>query len=428
MAEEVGVLNFLRMLQMTLMNLSCHAFRSLLAALGVVLGVGAVVAMMAISEGGRRESIARIRAMGIDNIVIRSVKPTQEGQSETSSSQGNVNIYGIKAKDTIHMLTTFENIGKIVPVRDMQQRLFANGRRTGIRMMATVPEFLSITFSQQADSRGRWLTDLDEVRCNPICVLGVDAARTIFGIRDPLGQTISVGGGSFKVVGLLRNQRGAKLAGQYDLNNLVYIPFATGNAVFGDLLPVEGSMRERVGVDYDFLYIKVDDVNYLPDTVKRLRNYLDTTRDTRDFEVQVPYELLLQEEATQRVFSIVMGSIAAISLLVGGIGIMNIMLANIFERTREIGTRRALGARKRDILFQFLLESTILTALGGGVGLTLGILIARLVEHFAHMNTAITMPSVVVSLAVSIFTGVIFGTYPAWKAANLDPIEALRHE
>ena len=187
-------------------------------------------------------------------------------------------------------------------------------------------------------------------------------------------------------------------------------------------------MRERVGVDYDFLYIKVDDVNYLPDTVKRLRNYLDTTRDTRDFEVQVPYELLLQEEATQRVFSIVMGSIAAISLLVGGIGIMNIMLANIFERTREIGTRRALGARKRDILFQFLLESTILTALGGGVGLTLGILIARLVEHFAHMNTAITMPSVVVSLAVSIFTGVIFGTYPAWKAANLDPIEALRHE
>jgi len=230
------------------------------------------------------------------------------------------------------------------------------------------------------------------------------------------------------VVGILDNPRGARLAGQYDLGNLVYIPFATGNAVFGAMLPAEGSPHERVGVDYDFLYIKVISVDSLPDTVKRLRNYLGTTRDTRDFEVQVPYELLLQEEATQRVFRIVMGSIAAISLLVGGIGIMNIMLANILERTREIGTRRALGARKRDILFQFLLESTILTGLGGGIGLALGAAIARLVEHFARMNTAVTLPSVGVSLAVSVFTGVIFGTYPAWKAATLDPIEALRHE
>ncbi len=422
------MLNFIRMLQGTLLNLSCHVFRSILAALGVVLGVGAVVAMMAISEGGRRESIARIRAMGIDNIVVRSVKPTQEGESQNNANQSSVALYGLKAKDVAHLLATFENIRQIVPVRDMQQRLFAAGRRTAVRMMATTPEFLGMTFSEQSDPRGRWLTDVDELRRNPVCVVGGDAARTLFGIRDPLGQTLSAGGGTFKVVGILRNPRGAKLAGQYDLDNLVYIPFATGNAVFGAMLPVEGSLRERVGVDYDFLYIKVLSVESLPDTVKRLRNYLETTRDTRDFEVQVPYELLLQEEATQRVFRIVMGSIAAISLLVGGIGIMNIMLANIFERTREIGTRRALGARKRDILFQFLLESTILTGLGGGIGLSLGVAIARLVEHFARMNTAVTLPSVGVSLAVSIFTGVVFGTYPAWKAATLDPIEALRHE
>ncbi len=422
------MLTILRMLHMTFLNLSCHAFRAFLAALGVVLGVSAVVAMMAISEGGRRESIDRIRAMGIDNIVIRSVKPTQENEPQTTSRSTTITDYGLKAKDVAHMLATFENIRQIVPIRDMQQRIFVGGLRSNVRMMATSPEFLAMTFSELDDSRGRWIADFDESRRNPVCVVGVDAARTLFGIGDPLNQTVSAGGGTFQVVGVLRNSRGAKLAGQYDLNNLVFIPFATGNAVYGSMIPVEGSRRERVSVDYDFLYIKVIAVESITDTVKRLRAYLDKTRETRDFEVQVPYELMLQEEATQRIFRIVMGSIAAISLLVGGIGIMNIMLANIFERTREIGTRRALGAKKRDILLQFLLESTILTALGGGIGLSLGIAIARLVEHFAQMRTAVTLPSVIISLAVSIITGMVFGTYPASKAANLDPIEALRHE
>lgn len=421
---------FLRMLQVTFLNLSCHAFRAFLAALGVVLGVGAVVAMMAISEGARRESIDRIRAMGIDNIVIRSVKP-RTGEVSAEGMQSSTVDYGLKKNDLVHLENTFQNVKNLVPVRDFQQKIYdGHGRLTDVRMMGTTPDFLNVTFSQQRDKRGRWLTAVDAENKTPVCVVGVEAARKLFGIEDPLEQSVAAGGFTFRVVGLLDNPRGGRLAGVYDLRNIVYVPLSTANALYGQSIMRRNSRTsmEHFKIEYDYLYVKVADVDQLGNTVARLRSFLNTTHEVTDYEIQVPYELMLAEEATQRVFKIVMGSIAAISLLVGGIGIMNIMLANIFERTREIGTRRALGAKKHDILLQFLLESTVLTGLGGGAGLALGLIIAFAVQYFAQMRTDVTMLSVCVSLGVSICTGMIFGTYPAWKAANLDPIEALRHE
>ena len=184
--------------------------------------------------------------------------------------------------------------------------------------------------------------------------------------------------------------------------------------------------KDYQAVEADFVYVRVDDLNYLENTADRIRTYLEETHEITDYTISVPYELLLTEKATQRVFTVVMGSIAAISLLVGGIGIMNIMLANIYERTKEIGTLRALGAPRRTILIQFLFEAITLTGLGGILGVGIGLLIAALIKHTADMPTIVTPLSVTVALTVSVLTGVVFGTHPAWKAASLSPIEALR--
>lgn len=416
-----------RVLSMTVSGLMTHAFRAFLAALGVVLGVGAVVSMLAISEGARKESLDQITAMGIENIVLQSVKPPP-GAESTSEQSSYLESYGITSVDADHILATFENVKMVVPVRNMLRQVRARGKLTDIHVMATAPEFLSITRSRLQDNRSRFITEFDCRETKAVCVIGSQAARTLIGFEDPIGHHVTVGGISFQIVGILHNDHGSKLSGVHDLNHLIYVPYEAGNALFGKAIMDPARRWQLSKVEMDNVYITVKDVGQLRNTVSRLRAYLGATHDTLDYRLLVPFELMKQKEATQRIFSIVMASIAAISLLVGGIGIMNIMLANIYERTREIGTRRAVGAKKKDILYQFLAESVFLTAMGGAIGVAVGIGIAQMVESYAGMRTDVTMLSVVVSLVVSVLTGVTFGTYPAWKAANLDPIVALRHE
>ncbi|MBC8205725.1 MAG: ABC transporter permease [Kiritimatiellales bacterium] len=399
-------------LESTWLSLKHHAFRSLLAMLGVVLGVAAVVGMLAVSEGARVESIERIRRQGVDNIILHSEEP----QANATGGE-NIYYYGITSEDIAHFKTALDNVKKVVPVVGLRQTIYANGRPTDVVLVGADPEFLNISRSENADPRGRWISELDGVTASQVCSVGVDAARQLFGLDDPLGKTVSVYGATFEVVGLLNNPLHSKLAGKYDINNMVYVEYDTLLSIFN---------RDALKVEADYVYIQVQDLDYLKNTADRIRTYLAGTHELPDYTISVPYELLLAEQATQRVFAVVMGSIAAISLLVGGIGIMNIMLANIYERTKEIGTLRALGAQRRTILTQFLFEAVTLTGLGGVLGVGIGFLIALLIKHTADMPTIVTPGSVIVALTVSIMTGIIFGTHPAWKAANLSPIEALR--
>lgn len=417
-----------RTLQISLSDLVHHAFRSLLTALGVVFGVGAVVAMMAISEGAREESLSQIAALGIDNIVIRSVRPTLTQESANSSSW-TAFVYGITEADIRHLRTTFENVKQIVPARDLRKNIFLRQTATNIHVFATTPEFLSLSKSRLLDSRSRFLTDLDGRNLSSVCVIGKAAAWRLFQFRDPIGQDIRVGGVVFRVVGILDNPFSVKMLGGFDLNNQMFVHLDAANALLGKTARkrAAGSM-ETTRVDADFVYVKVLDVEQIENTAKRLQTYFNQTHTRGDFEINLPYDLLRQKEHQQFIFSIVLGSIAAISLLVGGIGIMNIMLANVYERTKEIGTRRALGAKKRDILFQFVTEAVLLTLIGGLLGVGLGCGLAALVSHLAGMLTRVTLISIIISVGVSAFVGVAFGSYPAWKAANLDPILALRSE
>jgi putative ABC transport system permease protein len=399
-------------LESTWLSLKHHAFRSLLAMLGVVLGVAAVVGMLAVSEGAKRESIERIRQQGVDNIILHSEKPKA---NETGGEK--IFFYGIRREDIAHFRAVFDNVKKVVPIVEFRQIVYISGRPSDIILVGTTPEFLSISRSENADLRGRWLSESDRAASAMVCSVGVDAARKLFGLDDPLGKTVSVYGATFRVVGLIENPLKSKLAGKFDINNMIYVDYDTLLSIFN---------RDAIAVEADYVYVQVKDLAYLKNTADRIRAYLSETHSLPDYTISVPYELLLAEQATQRIFTIVMGSIAAISLLVGGIGIMNIMLANIYERTKEIGTLRALGAPRRTILTQFLFEAVALTGLGGILGVGIGFLIALLIKYSADMPTVVTPGSVIVALTVSILTGILFGTHPAWKAANLSPIEALR--
>lgn len=416
-----------RTIQIALSDLISHAFRSLLTALGVIFGVGAVIAMMAISEGAKKAQLADIEALGIDNIVIRSVQP-QGGVVTAGNSQYSAFSYGITERDISHIKRVFENIRLVVPVRNTKQPIRKGGVVTDVHCFATVPIFLSFSNSHIAGMRGRFFTERDGELANPVCVVGKAAARTLFTYHDPLGQNLRIGGQIFRVIGVLDNPNESKIL-EVHLNNQVYIHQRTAASLFGKTVREQkagGGQTTRV--DADFLFVGVSEVADIENTAARLRTYLAEVHKQKDYEVQVPFELLKQKEEMLRRAKIVMVSIAAISLLVGGIGIMNIMMANIYERTKEIGTRRALGARKLDILVQFLSESVLLTSFGGVMGVATGFGLAALVQYQYGMETVVTSLSVIVSLGVSVLVGVGFGTYPAWKAANLDPITALRTE
>jgi putative ABC transport system permease protein len=371
-------------------------------------------------------------------VIIRSVKPGQnnENDSSISSSQQEVSSileYGLKHKDFDLLVATLPTVETALPIslviRDAQHgpRMIMN-----TRILGTTPDYLSVKNLELR--RGRFLTDQDMTTTANVAVLAAGAAERLFSYEDPIGKPLLLGDDVYRVVGLLYPQSSGNAApggvGQQDFNRDIYIPLSAAQRRFGELQMIRSSgSRSFERTQLNEITLTVADSKHVSQTAAMARKLLIRNHPKgNDFELQVPLELLRQAEQEKRIWNLVLGCIAGISLLVGGIGIMNIMLASVTERTREIGIRRALGAKQRDITVQFLVETVVLSSVGGFLGIALGIATPLAVTYFSGIDTVLRWWSVGLAFGISTFIGVVFGLYPARRAALMDPIEALRHE
>jgi putative ABC transport system permease protein len=413
-----------RVLRLGILNIWRHRLRSLLTILGIVFGVCSVIAMLAIGEGASYEAQEQIKRLGSQNIIINSVKPPQKEYGNTESSR--VSEYGLTYQDAKRIEETIPNVQVIVPSRAIRADAMRRTKRLDVNAIGTIPIFMQL--SNRRLKAGRFFSELETADKKNVCVLSDNLARRLFTMENPIGKTIKIKGDSFTVVGIMEQSASANNTNEVSALD-VYIPITTAKSYFGDIIVSTGdgtfNMEE---VELHQLIVKISDIGAVMGASKIIREILGRFHKDEDYEVVVPLELLNQAKRTKRIFNIVLGSIAAISLLVGGIGIMNIMLATVTERTREIGIRRALGARRRDIIIQFLIETVLLSGCGGTVGLILGILLPFFITTFAGMETIIRLWSLICAFGISILIGIIFGIYPAYRAAIMNPITALRHE
>lgn len=419
-------------------NLRLHKLRSALTSLGIIIGVGAVITMLAIGEGAKQKTLRDVNQLGATNIILRSVPPAESNQVSNRNNQQL--IYGLKRVDLDIIQSQADSgilprVERIVPLRDAGKEVSRDEAKCPTAAaVATTPEFLEV--ANLTVDQGRFLRDEDMQ--NPeraVCVLGSSVAQQLFASRYPVGQTITIGGKIFQVIGTispvgLAGGKGSALTGR-DLNFDVYFPLTTNAALFSDTITkFTAGTRERKTIELSEIYIRMKTPNSVEPTAMALQRLMDVRHaEQSDVKLFVPRELLNQANQANGMFNRVMGGIAILSLLIGGIGIMNISLATVTERTREIGIRRALGGKRKHIVAQFLIETTALSLAGGLLGIGLGIGLAVCVQHFAGeaFPTSVTLWSVVASFTISATVGIIFGVYPAQVASHKDPIEALRH-
>jgi putative ABC transport system permease protein len=407
--------------------------QSLLTVLGIVFGVCSVIAMLAIGEGASFEAQEQIKSLGSQNIIVRSIKPPEEQKVSQQSSQSRMLTYGLTYADIRAIRETVPGVTVVVPGRVIRDFVWNISRRVDCEMIGTVPWYPGMRNHRVA--HGRFFTETEMDDRSSVMVLGAEAADLLFPLEWPIGKTVRVGSAYYRVIGVMesRNSRIEETAlgdaRGASLSMRVYVPLETLKSRYGEVI-----LRRRTGsmefekVVLHEITIKVADRDRVVPVSEAVETLLKLKHTKPDYQVIVPLELLKRAEQTKRIFNIVLGSIAAISLLVGGIGIMNIMLASVTERTREIGVRRALGAKRQDIVAQFLVETVLLAAAGGVIGILLGIVIPQLVSHFAGMRTIVTFWSPFLAFSISALVGVVFGLYPALRAARMDPVEALRHE
>jgi putative ABC transport system permease protein len=402
-------------------NLRAQKTRTLLTALGIVFGVGSVIGMLAIGAGAREESLRFIELLGVRNILV-DAKPTMSREEFTQRRRSS---QGLNDRDVRILRANIEAVEAVSPRKTLHPAgLLPKPARDLPELYGVAPSYRLIHSLQLAE--GQFFDEADDAASASACVLGEAAKVGIFGYGPAVGKFVKVNENWLEVVGVLKEQllAGSQNSGasMQDLNNIIFIPLNTFQYRFWDPM---SSLRD----DLDGVEIRLRAGADSIEVAKIVTAVLNSThRGVQDFNVTIPAALLAQQKRTQTIFTYVMVAIAAISLLVGGIGIMNIVLATVMERTREIGIRRAVGARRFDILRQFLTESVLISVGGGLLGIGCGFFLAWLIARTAEWKTIVTAESVMIAFGVSVAVGVVFGIYPAMKASRIDPIEALRYE
>ncbi len=437
---------FWQTLRLGLKSLLLHKLRSGLAILGIFIGVTAVIWLVAMGEGVSYQAQQQIKELGANNIIIRSTKPP----SDVTRGGGFIISYGLLRDDYDRIVANVPTLVQAVPMREIRKEARYLDKVTDVHLVGCTAKYLEMNNLRM--SRGRFLTDKDLEDADNVAVIASTTAQELFPYEDPIGQSVQVEKDFYVIIGQTEPKNpsggiGGSMAAQ-DYNLDIYIPLSTLRGRIGDqVVTSRAGSREGERVELSQITATVHDLSQVDETAEVIKKLLARSHPNVDYTIVVPKELLQQAEVLQMMFNLLLVLIAGIALLVGGIGIMNIMLATVTERTREIGIRRALGAKQRDIVSQFLSETVVLSATGGLLGVFFGFLchpaivgtravmgqlfpdvIKSLPSNIQQLEPRIAPWSIVAAFLISVGVGVLFGLYPAQRAARMDPIEALRHE
>ena len=420
-------------------SLRLHKTRSFLTMLGIVFGVGAVIAMLSIGEGARQESLEQIEVLGVRNIIIRSQDPPDEESSEEAAQSRPLGI-SLKDADAIRDVCGFASQIAVNWESSVEARTYDGKAR--VTLIGSTPEHAEI-FNVRLASGG-FIGEHHIKQTANVCVIGSEARKALFGFQDPLFKMVKLQDQWFTVVGVMQEKKLASASGVAHpaSNASLIITITTAKAKFPReeaTANTRGGRRRRFSRDNEEQYLDRSTIDQIAVQVREgtsieeastvIRRLLRQRHNQKeDFIVTIPEQLIEQSQKTQSIFNIVMGAIAGISLLVGGIGIMNIMLASVLERTREIGVRRAIGATRAMIVTQFLAEASMLSVFGGMIGIALGWGLTEAITAYAEWRTIVSVWSILLAFSVAVITGVAFGYYPARRAADQDVIESLRYE
>lgn len=434
--------SLIQIVRLGLKSLMLQKLRASLAALGIFIGTTTVIWLVAMGEGVSHRAQQQILELGARNVIVRTKELNTASERDSNSR---VKTYGLLRSDYRRIVENIPNIRRAIPMRELRFELRYGNRTADAKLVGCVEDYL--TLNQLEIARGRWITPRD--RGKKMVVLADETSRRLFPFENPIGQTIWVGSEFYTVIGQTKPRMASAAIGgsldSRDYNLDSYIPLKTMRHRVGDLVMKRvGGEFQGEQVELSQITVEIDDIEDVDETAQIIQTLLEKYHEKEDYAVVVPKELLRQARRTRAMFNVLLVAIAGISLLVGGIGIMNIMLATVTERTREIGVRRALGASRQHIIQQFLTETVVLTAGGGLSGVLFGLSVGPLFRGIRSVLTfflpdmlpqvvqtlepRIATWSVVLSLVISLFVGIGFGVYPARKAAYMDPIEALRHE